>query len=209
MSPNLSFPALDFLDFILYDFGTIQATPPGDIVTVRQVHSARVISNCGQPTRQAEDADALIDNTPGIALGIKTADCVPVLLADPINRAIAAIHAGWRGTAGQIVPVAIHSMAAEFGTRPVDLHAAVGPSIGSCCFEVGPEVVSEFGIHSAHRLHLDLRAINSRQLEAAAVLRENISVSADCTVRQAQIYHWRSRERDAAGRMISWIRIKA
>lgn len=210
MSPHLSSSSLDSLDFIQYDFGTRFSPLPSNLVTVHQVHSTRVIANRGQVTRQDEDADALIDNTPGLALGVKTADCVPVLLADPVHRAVAAIHAGWRGTAQQIVPAAIRSMAAEFGTRAADLHAAIGPSISRCCYEVGPEVAREFGFESAGRVHLDLRAINSRQLQTAGVLLPNISVSEACTMCDASnAYHSFRRDREAAGRMMSWIRIKA
>lgn len=208
VSPRLSSPSLDSLDFIQYDFGTRFSPPPPNLVTVHQVHSARVIVNRGQATRQDEDADALIDNTPGLALGVKTADCVPVLLADPVNRAVAAIHAGWRGTAQQIVPTAIRSMAAEFGTRAEDLHAAIGPSISRCCYEVGPEVAREFGLDTADRVHLDLRAINSRQLQAAGVPLSNIAISEACTMCDAsKVYHSFRRDREAAGRMMSWIRI--
>lgn len=209
MSPQLSSSSLDSLDFIQYDFGTRFSPLPPNLVTVHQVHSARVIVNRGQPTRQDEDADALVDNTPGLALGVKTADCVPVLLADPIKRSIAAIHAGWRGTAQQIVPAAIRSMAAEFGTRAADLRAAIGPSISRCCYEVGPEVAREFGIDGEERVHLDLREINSRQLQAAGVPLGNISVSDACTMCDAtKIYHSFRRDRESAGRMMSWIRIK-
>jgi YfiH family protein len=209
VSGHLSSPSLDSLDFIQYDFGTRFSPLPPDLVTVHQVHSARVIVNRGQATRQDEDADALIDNTPGLALGVKTADCVPVLLADPVNRAIAAIHAGWRGTAQQIVPAAIRSMAAEFGTHAPDLHAAIGPSISRCCYEVGPEVAREFGMDAKERVHLDLRLINSRQLEAAGVPPLNISVSEACTMCDAaKTYHSFRRDRESAGRMMSWIRIR-
>jgi YfiH family protein len=203
----LSFPSLDSLHFISFDFGTRHSAPPPDVVTVHQVHSARVIPNRGEPTRQHQDADALIDNTPGIALGIKTADCGPVLLVDPVNRAIAAVHAGWRGTVQQIVPTTIRSMAAEFGTRPEDLRAAIGPCIGSCCYEVGPEVAREFGIHAPGRVHLDLRVINRHQLQAAGVPAANISISPDCTMCDPARYHSFRRDSKDAGRMISWIRL--
>ncbi len=206
MSARLNFPSLDSLDLLEYHFATRHSTPPSDVVTVHQVHSARVISNRGMPSRQEEDADALIDNTPGIALGIKTADCVPVLLADPAHRAIAAIHAGWRGTAASIVPSAIRSMAAEFGTHPEDIHAAIGPCIGPCCYEVGPEVARQFGVVAAGHVHLDLPSINTRQLEGAGV--RNISVSGQCTRCQADLYHSFRRDGQAAGRMLSWIRLR-
>jgi YfiH family protein len=208
LADSSAYPSLSSLDFIDFSFATRHSVPPRDIVTVHQIHSARVISNCGLPQR-SEDADALLENTPGIAIGIKTADCVPVLLADPVRRAVAAIHAGWRGTAAGIVLAAIRSMAAGFGTQPEDLHAAIGPSIGPCCYQVGPEVASHFGVVATDRVHLNLRYINARQLEAAGVLPTNISTTSDCTRCQPDDYHSFRRDHEIAGRMISWIRIRA
>jgi hypothetical protein len=196
------------LDFIEYQFGTRHSLPPSDVVTLHQVHSACAIVNHGKPARR-EPGDALIENTPGIAIGVKTADCVPILLADPVNRVIAAVHAGWRGTAAFIVQAAIRGMAVEFGTRPEDLHAAIGPAIGGCCFEVGPEVAREFGVLAPGRVHLDLKAMNGKQLEGAGVRPANISVADECTRCRADDYHSFRRDREAAGRMISWIRIRA
>jgi YfiH family protein len=193
-------------DFIEYDFGTRHATPPPDVVTVHQVHSSQVVFNRGVQSRH-DDADALIENTPGIAIGVKTADCVPILLADPSHRAVAAIHAGWRGTAASIVGAAIRSMASEFGTRPEDLRAAIGPCIGPCCYQVGPEVAQEFGVRAPGKVYLDLPALNARQLEAAGVPKPNISTAPVCT-RCNPNYHSFRRDREDAGRMISWIRIR-
>jgi YfiH family protein len=199
--------SLDSLDFVDYHFGTRSSAPPPDVVTVHQIHSARVVSNHGAPSRQ-EDADALIENIRGIPIGVKTADCVPILLADPVHRAIAAIHAGWRGTAAAIAVAAIRAMSADFGTRPEDLHAALGPSIGPCCYEVGPEVAREFGVAATQRVHLDLPHINARQLESIGVRARNITIVSDCTKCNAATYHSFRRDSQAAGRMISWIRIR-
>lgn len=88
--------------------------------------------------------DASITNRPGLLLAVQTADCVPILLVDLNNRAVAAVHAGWRGTLHRIVTKTIGKMQMQFGSRPADLFAAVGPSIGGCCYEVGTEVASEF-----------------------------------------------------------------
>jgi len=210
VSFQLTVPSFLPLNFIDYDFGTRHSTPPTGIVTVHQVHSARVVSNRGvsPPAENARiDADAIIENTPGIAIGIRTADCVPVLLADPVRRAVAAIHAGWRGTAACIVQAAIRSMAADFGARPEDIHAAIGPAIGSCCYQVGPEVAREFGVIAPGSVHLDLASINARQLEGAGVLKQNISTVPHCTMCNPDDYHSFRRDRQAAGRMLSWIRI--
>ena len=199
--------SLSSLNFIDYEFGTRNSLSPQDVVTVHQIHSARVIANRGA-ARQLEDADALIENTPGVAVGVKTADCVPVLLADPVKRAVAAIHAGWRGTAAAIVPAAIRAMAAEFGTRPEDLHAAIGPCIRACCYEVGAEVAKEFGIVTPNRVNLDLTHLNRSQLSAMGVEPSHISIEGGCTRCHAAEYHSYRRDGQTAGRMISWIRIR-
>lgn len=89
--------------------------------------------------------DALVTRTRGLLLTMQTADCVPILLADPRRRVVAAIHAGWRGTAARIAEKAVGDLRMHFGTRPQDLWAAIGPAIGVCCYEVGPDVAHEFG----------------------------------------------------------------
>jgi YfiH family protein len=88
--------------------------------------------------------DASATNRPGLLLGVQTADCVPILLVDPKQRTVAAVHAGWRGTLQRIVTKAIGRMHMEFGSRPEDLLAAIGPAIGGCCYEVGTDVASRF-----------------------------------------------------------------
>src|ERR1019366_9575599 len=117
------------------------------LVTMRQFHSdviyvaapAADASNADAPR-----ADALITRTPGLLLGVQTADCVPILLADTRHCVVAAVHAGWRGTLARIAMKALGRMRMEFGTRPRDVVAALGPAIGRCCYEVGPEVAQAF-----------------------------------------------------------------
>ncbi len=113
------------------------------LVTMRQFHSD-VIYVASEPGGDSPKADALITRTPGLLLGVQTADCVPILLADTRRRAVAAIHAGWRGTLARIVPKTLGRMRMEFGTRPRDVVAAIGPAIGGGCYEVGPEVAQAF-----------------------------------------------------------------
>ncbi len=115
-------------------------------VTLRQIHSD-IVHRVDSPDRAAGDppgGDALFTRAPGCLLVIQTADCVPILLADPKQRAIAAIHAGWRGTVRRIAAKTLGRMQMEFGTRPQDVVAALGPSIGRCCYEVGEDVAREF-----------------------------------------------------------------
>jgi YfiH family protein len=113
------------------------------LVTMRQIHSdvIHVIDNASEDPRSA---DGLATRTPGQLLGVQTADCVPILLADTQNRAVAAIHASWRGTLARIAAKALGRMRMEFGTRPRDVVAALGPAIGRCSYEVGPEVAQAF-----------------------------------------------------------------
>jgi polyphenol oxidase len=135
------------------------------VVALRQIHSdavhaiAHVVAHevhaANQPPRGAElsgttssdappQGDALITREPGVLLVVQTADCVPILLADPKRRAIAAIHSGWRGTVRRIAAKALGRMQMEFGTKPEDVIAALGPGIGQSCYEVGSEVAAEF-----------------------------------------------------------------
>ncbi len=113
------------------------------LVALRQFHSD-VIHVANAPEAEAPRADALATRTPGLLLGVQTADCVPVLLVDTRQRAVAAIHAGWRGTLARIVVKTLGRMRMEFGTHPRDVVATLGPAIGRCCYEVGPEVAQAF-----------------------------------------------------------------
>jgi polyphenol oxidase len=127
------------------------------LIAMRQFHSdvihiatADFVLSNGSPSSgdstnfAAPRADALAARTPGLLLGVQTADCVPILLADTRNRAVAAIHAGWRGTLARIAVKTLGRMRMEFGTRPRDVVAALGPAIGRCCYQVGSDVARSF-----------------------------------------------------------------
>jgi polyphenol oxidase len=117
------------------------------VAALRQIHSdiVHVVGTAEFPHgEQAPQSDALITREPGVLLTIQTADCIPILLADTRQHAVAAIHSGWRGTAQRIAEKTLGRMQMEFGTRPQDVIAALGPGIGGCCYEVGHEVVKEF-----------------------------------------------------------------
>jgi YfiH family protein len=113
------------------------------LVSLHQIHSDVVRSFDAAPTKQYK-GDASATNRTGLLLGVRTADCSPVLLVDPKKRAVAAIHAGWRGTLARIVTKTIGHLQMEFACHPPDLLAAMGPTIGGCCYEVGTEVASAF-----------------------------------------------------------------
>lgn len=113
------------------------------LVTLRQIHSDVIhVVNSPRPARLV--GDGLITNVPRVALGVMTADCFPVLLADTRNKAVGAFHAGWRGSVQRIAEKGLGAMRREYGTRPEDVQAAIGPGIGKCCYAVGEEVRNEF-----------------------------------------------------------------
>jgi purine-nucleoside/S-methyl-5'-thioadenosine phosphorylase / adenosine deaminase len=113
------------------------------LISLRQIHSDVIHLFDAAPPALCQ-GDASITNRPGLLLSVQTADCVPMLLVDPKNRAIAAIHAGWRGTLARIVVKAIGQMQMQFKSNPSDLLAAIGPAIGGCCYEVGTEVATQY-----------------------------------------------------------------
>jgi YfiH family protein len=196
---------LSSLDRLEHGFGSRQ-TPhwPGDYTHLKQIHSGKVVRVAAE-NGCAGAGDALVTADPGRFIGIRTADCVPILLADPVNRAVAAVHSGWRGTTAGIASAAVEKLAKEFGSRAVDLLAAIGPSIGPCCFEVGPEVAALFGFTG--RANVDLLEENRRQLLEAGVRGFNIDVSGACTACNAGDFHSWRRDRDASGRMVAAIRL--
>ncbi len=121
------------------------ALDAGDLtmVSLHQIHSDVIRSLDQAPAKQCK-GDAIATKTPGLLLGVRTADCAPVLVVDPKKKVVAAIHAGWRGTLQRIVAKTIGQLQMEFGCNPKDLIAAIGPTIGGCCYEVGTEVASAF-----------------------------------------------------------------
>jgi hypothetical protein len=192
--------ALPWLD---HGFGTRAWTPETvTMATLRQVHSNRVVHV--DQAGDAGEADALVTSAPGLSLSIRSADCYPILLADRRTRTIAAIHAGWRGTAAGIVAETISMLRADFGCDPTDLHAAIGPGIGGCCYEVGPEVAKCFDLEG--RQKIDLADINCRKLVRCGVPIGQIHKIARCTCCEPDVFHSYRRDGERAGRMISFIR---
>lgn len=195
---------LERLSWIEHGFGTRYAQiPPDDFAGLKQIHSNLVFvvnrkGMCGQ-------GDALVTGQSGLTVSVRTADCYPILLADSRNRVVGAVHAGWRGTMTHIAEKTIEKMNAEFGTSPSDVHAAIGPGIGVCCYEVGDEVARQFGYSG--RTHLDLESENRKQLEAAGVAPRNIEALGVCTFCDAERFFSYRREKEKAGRMTSFIRI--
>jgi YfiH family protein len=223
--------------------GTAESGAAPPLVTVRQIHSANTLvvhppeaeplaSFVTSEGRALRDADGLITQAPGILLGIQTADCVPVFVVDPRLRAVGNFHAGWRGTVARIVEHGVARMAAEFGSDPADLLAAVGPSIGSCCYTVGEQVHAAFreafsyGETLFHRtdaakeavgpdaeapLRLDLWEANRRQLVDAGIAHDRITTIGECTgctgLPGRRRYFSHRREQGFTGRMMSVVGI--
>jgi YfiH family protein len=181
----------------------------GRLLLLHQVHGIAVLA---APWEGRPEGDAATADRAGLLLGIETADCLPVLLVDPRRRAVAAAHAGWRGTAAEVARKAVEALRAQ-GSRPQDLLAALGPAIGQCCYEVGEEVRAAFGAEGAAffrpgprgRPQLDVRAANRAQLEGAGLGAGAIHDLADCTFCRADLYHSYRREGAGAGRMISFV----
>ena len=134
---------------------------------------------------------------------IRTADCLPILIADRRNRAVAAIHAGWRGVFAEIAAKTIETMHIQFGSNPEDLVVAIGPGIGACCFEVGPEVAVQFG--RSGRTRIDLIETTCRQLGRNGIVTGQISASGHCTCCDDRLFESYRRDRERAGRMIAVI----
>ncbi len=193
---------LSELPWIDHGFGTREdVVSQDDMASLKQIHSAVVLA--ADRAGLAGEGDALVTSQTGVPVSIRTADCYPILLADERNHAVAAVHAGWRGTATQIVVRTMEQMRARFGTEPADLRVAIGPGIGGCCYEVGVEVARQFGLEQAGKI--DLAAMNHRLLVENGVPAGRIEVLRGCTQCDAHLFHSFRRDKERAGRMVSWI----
>ncbi len=190
------------------------------LVTVNQVHGENIVKVDALNYRNVRSvrADALITDEPGLAVGVETADCVPVLLFDPGRPAAAAVHAGWRSTVKKIVQKAINRMSEEFGSEPSRLIAAIGPAIGPECYEVDEPVMEPVkGAFSfwkdvtaprgGDRWSLDLVKANRMELLQIGLAEKNIHILGMCTsCRKDLFYSYRAEGR--TGRMLSVIMLK-
>ena len=195
---------------------------PGDwsLAGCWQVHGAdaRVV-NTAEDAKPAENqlgdtiyCDVIVSDVKGVLAGVKTADCVPILLGDPVTRAFAAVHAGWRGTLATAVVVAVDRLKTEYGVKPENLRVAIGASAGPCCYEVGSEVIdaftSRFGsganlfktTRPGHAL-VDLSKANRDQLESAGVLPERIHTAPICTMCRTDLFFSYRKEKNLHGKV--------
>lgn len=201
---------------------------PYPVIQAHQTHQDRiaVIDRADYTREELEGIDAMVTDLPGVAIGARTADCIPVLLYDPVRRAVAAVHCGWRGTVLHLSSKTIAKMTEVYGTSPENLKALVGPGIGPDSFQVGPEVVAAFMdagfppsiVHDEGPkdtvpgsmkggLHIDLWEANRWLLLESGVRVENISVTAVCTYLDGRFYSAR-REGVSCGRIINSIMLK-
>ena len=194
-------PLLSQLDWLDHGFGTrVEPSTQNGMASLQQIHSA-VVLNADAPGLIGA-GDALVTSHSGVAVSVRTADCYPILLVNVQTRVVAAVHAGWRGTAAHIVSEALQRLNDASPSAPQNIFAAIGPGIGVCCYEVGEDVARQFGQHAGK---LDLAAENYRQLREAGLTDRNIDVIGDCTFCQTGMFHSFRRDKDQAGRMISYI----
>ncbi|MCX6135387.1 MAG: peptidoglycan editing factor PgeF [Ignavibacteriales bacterium] len=174
-----------------------------------QCHSDRI--ECVTGPGDYESCDGLITATPNLPLVITVADCLPVVLYDPMAGVVANVHAGWRGSVQGIVRKAVVLMQNQFGATPETIVAYLGPSAGVCCYEVGREVAEVFA--SEHhqvrgdKTYLDLKLANRDQLLRSGLKPGNIEVSAACTICASEIFHSYRRDRERSGRMMAVVSI--
>ena len=203
---------------------------PYYVVQPHQVHGTEIreVTDPMTPREQLEGVDALITNVPGVAISVRTADCIPVLLYDPVHKAVAAVHAGWRGTVMRISQKVISEMQQRYGTDATDLKAVIGPGIGPESFQVGQEVADEFAKAvfpmeqilkdcgpkastadnpMAGGLHIDLWRANEWLLEQSGVKTQNIQVAGICTYRNNDRFYSARREGIKCGRIINVIKL--
>ncbi len=179
-----------------------------------QVHGAavRVVQNSEDARNDTENCDALTTRAAGILVGVKTADCVPLLLGDARTGAVAAIHAGWRGTVAGIVSLTLTRMNEEYGTRAEGLQVAIGPAANGCCYEVGGEVIEAFGRSFPSLEHLltptreghaliDLQKANRELLIEAGAAPERIHLAPLCTMCRTDLFFSYRREKSLYGRV--------
>jgi YfiH family protein len=193
------------------------------LVTVRQNHGSDILV-INEPNDDFShfagiEADAIITNQTGVMIGITVADCVPILLLDPVKKVVAAIHAGWQGTAAGITEKTVEGMSTIFGSRPADIQAAIGPCIGPCCYEVDQPVKDGFKHHATLwdavakasgtvKWRLDLALANRIQLEDAGIATGSIQTAGQCVCCHKELYFSYRRESGETGRQIGFIMLK-
>jgi YfiH family protein len=194
------------------------------LITVRQNHGSDILvidaPNDDFSHFWGIEADAIVTNQPGIMIGVTVADCVPILLFDPKKKIIAAVHAGWQGTAARLTEKTVQGMVDVFGSRPENIQAAVGPCIGPCCYEVDQPVKDGFKNcgdtwnsiaepAGTGKWRLDLALANRMQLEDAGLTIDAIQTAGQCVCCHKELYFSYRRDAGETGRQIGFIMLKA
>jgi YfiH family protein len=191
---------------------------PEQLIFPRQTHTNCVAEISDIPKNEIKETDALVTNQTGICLCVQTADCVPILLFDPVNNVIAAVHAGWRGTVKKIAEVAVQKMVLKYNSSPENIIAAIGPSISPDIYEVGNEVVEEVKksipnadilLHknSSGNFHVNLWEANRQVLLENGLKENNIEILGECSFTETNKYFSARKEGITTGRMVSGIMI--
>ena len=203
---------------------------PFYVVQPHQVHGCEIreVLRADTTRDELEGVDALVTDVPGVAISVRTADCIPVLLYDPVHKAVAAVHDGWRGTVQRLSQKVISFMHERYGTCAADVKAVIGPGIGPDSFQVGHEVADAFADAGfpmaeilsdrgpkapmasdpmAGGLHIDLWLANRWLLEEAGVLSANIQVAGICTYKRYDRFYSARREGAKCGRIINCIKM--
>ena len=176
-----------------------------------QVHGVEYFICSGIGSLHSEQADILISNEPETPIAVRTADCLPILMADPVNRVVAAVHAGWRGTAAGVVITAVEEMV-NMGAKQEHIHASLGPSISSCCFEVDDNTAemlkksvagAEKAIVYSPEPHPDLAAINLLQLKETGMTEDHIETLGICTCCHPERFYSYRRDHGTTGRHLA------
>ncbi len=203
------------------------AVLPYPVIQPHQTHQDKIVAvdNPNLTREDLEGVDALVTTLEGVAIGVRSADCVPVLLYDPVHRVVAAVHSGWRGTVQWIVAKTLRLLEKQFGTSTCDVQAMIGPCICNDCFQVGPEVVQAFRealfpefifsyrepgsvdepMKEGH--HIDLVEANAWLLTSHGVLPENITRSGVCTYKDERFPSARREKNVKCERIINVIRL--
>ena len=187
------------------------------ILTAHQVHGTRMIFAGKGPSAEAmplpdTDADALVTTSRDVGVAVKTADCTPILIHAPAAAAVAAVHAGWRGTHARILARAIESLVSDYGASRADIRIVIGPRIGPCCFEVGEEVAAQFAasapgvvLRRGGKIFVDLGLANRLECLESGVPAAQIEDLGRCTSCEPDVFFSHRRDRGATGRHVSFI----
>jgi YfiH family protein len=202
---------------VAHGFGQLGTQPPADVIRPVQRHGREVALVCDGTDTDPGDADAVVSTADGVPVGVMTADCVPVLLAVDGGRAVAAVHAGWRGIAAGVVPSALEAVAGA-APRWRRATAVIGPHIGACCYEVDAPVIERLRARfstlldsmltpvDAEHWMLDLGALVRLELIRAGVRPGDVgSFPEACTSCDAERFHSHRRDGEHAGRLLHWI----